>query len=815
MILDVAPAEDVTLWLWCFPDLSTLLRVRPQLAAVAVSAYGRRERALRSKDARILEQSRRGEISTFQKLAGIATEPAPLGVETQRAAQSHRPTSRRERRAKALETHGRRLMRDYLFAVSDGVHQNFIEASFRAEHRAQANEILNTAHQVLTDVLFEPSPFSGVTGYTTARIVHAVERPLAVPQQPDSRSGFSSLCAVRVKPDTWTALKTDPAIEDKLADLLKGGGGEPGGTEIYFSGHISFDRPSTGDVRVEARRVDFRYESAVRRINANGTWCYVDRPPMFDTAVFTLKSIPRDPGQTPPGYLDVLRDELGALRNLTDTGDPSLGAGGVAKTAALELDLRIVGTSRFTDYFPAEDTRRPANKLSKFEVESRPVTPAGAYWSVGASSDSHSIRCVLPATSRPCRPVITRVEWITPERRARGLNGELRVDKWFIPRLYLDNTWRFSGLHELLAVALLPTDSVSDFPYRPERSIPPEVHPASPHTLDPVEAKRQGDLHRTRGDTKGDLTFYDPFPGDDKTNPLGCTPSPPDWFCELPHAQEVLPFVSRWGSDATTAPFGRLDDVIPPSQFSGYVASLSRLNMPKLGVKELMTTDSPSGQTVPVSVLLFKPMIDADTGEWFVDIPINPGLVHLPFVRLSLARYQPISMRGLELSEPMLLDAFRVPAKRSVEIYNRNNEALITHIYGVGNIRREPYGTSAETRSATDAPLQNIELVRLVSEQTDARIQTFDQRGDAIRRTRIQPTLGDGRLIWVCEIPLPDTWAKQRYGLRIDEINLHVPDSAIDRDAVATMNDLIEQPAYFSLSVDLASEGLVDGPTLG
>jgi hypothetical protein len=336
------------------------------------------------------------------------------------------------------------------------------------------------------------------------------------------------------------------------------------------------------------------------------------------------------------------------------------------------------------------------------------------------------------------------------------------------------------------------------------------LSPASPHVLDPAEAKRQGDLRRTRTDGQNKLTFYDPFPRDNSTNPMGCTPNPSDLMCPIPDAEAALPFVSRWGADAASASLGKLEALIPPSQFGGYVASLSRLDMPKPGVKQLPTNVVASSQMVPVSVLLFKPMIDRETGEWCVDIPIDPGLAHLPFVRLSIARYQRKAMRGLELSEPVLLDSFRVPAKRSVEIYNRNDESLVAHIYGVGNVRREPYGTTAETRPLSDAPLQNIELVRLVDEQTDARIQVFDQKGDAIRKVRVQPTIGDGRLVWVCEIGLPKTRQRQRYGLRIDEINLHVPDAAIDGGTPVTLSDLWEQPGFFSLTVDLETEGLIN-----
>jgi hypothetical protein len=50
------------------------------------------------------------------------------------------------------------------------------------------------------------------------------------------------------------------------------------------------------------------------------------------------------------------------------------------------------------------------------------------------------------------------------------------------------------------------------------------------------------------------------------------------------------------------------------------------------------------------SVLGYRPEFSAERGLWFVDVAVDPGAAFWPFLRLSVARYQPSSLPGLSLS---------------------------------------------------------------------------------------------------------------------------------------------------------------------
>jgi hypothetical protein len=56
---------------------------------------------------------------------------------------------------------------------------------------------------------------------------------------------------------------------------------------------------------------------------------------------------------------------------------------------------------------------------------------------------------------------------------------------------------------------------------------------------------------------------------------------------------------------------------------------------------------------------------DADRGLWFCDIVFNKLPVYMPFVRMALARYQPHSIDGVELSRAVLADYVQLAPDRS------------------------------------------------------------------------------------------------------------------------------------------------------
>jgi hypothetical protein len=59
---------------------------------------------------------------------------------------------------------------------------------------------------------------------------------------------------------------------------------------------------------------------------------------------------------------------------------------------------------------------------------------------------------------------------------------------------------------------------------------------------------------------------------------------------------------------------------------------------------------------------------DADRDMYFVDINIDPAEAYRPFVRLALARYQPISVDGLELSPVALVDVVQIEPERTMSV---------------------------------------------------------------------------------------------------------------------------------------------------
>lgn len=97
----------------------------------------------------------------------------------------------------------------------------------------------------------------------------------------------------------------------------------------------------------------------------------------------------------------------------------------------------------------------------------------------------------------------------------------------------------------------------------------------------------------------------------------------------------------------------------------------------------LNTSSGPLGSSVPlgVTVVGFTPQFDTEEMEergerekgdtdsrWFCDLDIDTGDACLPFVRLSLVRYQPDSIPGAEISSAVLADLVRVLPDRELRV---------------------------------------------------------------------------------------------------------------------------------------------------
>jgi hypothetical protein len=73
-----------------------------------------------------------------------------------------------------------------------------------------------------------------------------------------------------------------------------------------------------------------------------------------------------------------------------------------------------------------------------------------------------------------------------------------------------------------------------------------------------------------------------------------------------------------------------------------------------------------------VDVASFVPSYDSGRGLWFADIEMKVERGYFPFVRLALARFQPISVSGAHLSRVVLADFIQVVPHRQV-LYDLNN----------------------------------------------------------------------------------------------------------------------------------------------
>ncbi len=124
--------------------------------------------------------------------------------------------------------------------------------------------------------------------------------------------------------------------------------------------------------------------------------------------------------------------------------------------------------------------------------------------------------------------------------------------------------------------------------------------------------------------------------------------------------------VSRWGRD--------------PIFDAGVAASLS--------AKDFKNAKTPASGialadgTGTVDVAGFTVEFNADRRLWFCDIEMEPGAAYFPFVSLALARYQPESLSGLEISPMVRADFAQLAADRTLD-FNFDAQSVHVEVSGV------------------------------------------------------------------------------------------------------------------------------------
>jgi hypothetical protein len=127
--------------------------------------------------------------------------------------------------------------------------------------------------------------------------------------------------------------------------------------------------------------------------------------------------------------------------------------------------------------------------------------------------------------------------------------------------------------------------------------------------------------------------------------------------------------VSQWGAD----PIWRSREVVRRGMWLEFDHLIGMFGLDQAGearpVAPPVTMPLASDRAAPkVTVLGYQPQYNEERGLWYVDVAIDPGDVFWPFVRLSIARYQPDSIDGCHLSKPVKCDFVQLLPERTASV---------------------------------------------------------------------------------------------------------------------------------------------------
>ncbi len=122
---------------------------------------------------------------------------------------------------------------------------------------------------------------------------------------------------------------------------------------------------------------------------------------------------------------------------------------------------------------------------------------------------------------------------------------------------------------------------------------------------------------------------------------------------DYPTREAYKPFFTQWGNDPIWKT-GYLADVPAVGDFTGALTTATQLQL-----EETAKQFDVAGHLVE---------FDQQRGLWFCDIELANSLSYTPFIRLALARYQPHSVQGVELSRVVLADYAQLAPDRSAVV---------------------------------------------------------------------------------------------------------------------------------------------------
>lgn len=159
----------------------------------------------------------------------------------------------------------------------------------------------------------------------------------------------------------------------------------------------------------------------------------------------------------------------------------------------------------------------------------------------------------------------------------------------------------------------------------------------------------------------------------------------------------LKPYVTQWGTDpvwvggrvqtsapASTAFTLRRDaGPLPAGTLAPGVLPDEENDLPPgaFSVNGLRSPDM-AGLSQTVTVVPHAVGWDPDRKLWFADVVVDPGGVYTPFIRLALARYQPVSVTGAHLSNIVLADFAQLAPDRLVTVTPQGQGRFEVALFG-------------------------------------------------------------------------------------------------------------------------------------
>ena len=300
------------------------------------------------------------------------------------------------------------------------------------------------------------------------------------------------------------------------------------------------------------------------------------------------------------------------------------------------IEYWLEATTRFREYMTTDILTKPVgDDRIPIDDHIKVIGPRVRTW----------VRSSAPPPAPGVLYVVPTFGWTT-QKDAEGHQSRWRRGGGL--RVYLDRPWNVTGYGEMLAVVLPRTSFTDDPNTKPEKK--PYKKFVTQWGNDPV--------------------WESPFVA-------GCTPA----ATNFPLARRQPDPAGEWLP--AFAPKDEADQ--PPGPFQ-----CTSLPHPSVNLYDT---------TVQVDVAPHDVSWDPVRHLWYCDVDVNFGAAYFPFVRLALARYQPVSETGAHLSPIVLADFMSLTPDRWLSITRKPDpKAHSVTLYGHG------YSNSSGHREAQSAP---------------------------------------------------------------------------------------------------------------